>query len=109
MRSATVVLPVPGLPVKLMCRLGPCDASPCPSRSRSTTSSAAMSRMRCLTGASPTRSCSSSSSTASTCESASTAPTVRGASAVRGAVVPSATAGRGSGAAAGGTPAPGIA
>jgi len=28
MRSATVVLPVPGLPVKLMCRLGACACSP---------------------------------------------------------------------------------
>ena len=27
MRSATVVLPVPGLPVKLMCRLGGADSS----------------------------------------------------------------------------------
>src|ERR1700733_7092732 len=30
MRSATVVLPVPGLPVKLMCRLGACAAGALP-------------------------------------------------------------------------------
>ena len=28
MRTATVVLPVPGLPVKLMCNVGVCEASP---------------------------------------------------------------------------------
>ena len=39
MRSATVVLPVPGLPVKLMCRLGACAARPRLARSLSITSS----------------------------------------------------------------------
>ena len=77
MRMATVVLPVPGLPVKHMCRLGGLAVSPRFMRNLSMTSSAAMSRMRALTGASPTRSRSSSSSTASTCESASTCATER--------------------------------
>ncbi len=81
MRMATVVLPVPGLPVKLMCRLGPEPAGPAASprfrRSLSTTNRAAMSRMRCLTGARPTRSRSSSSITDSTWLCASTSLTVR--------------------------------
>ena len=64
MRSATVVLPVPGLPVKLMCSDGRAAVSPASARSRSITSSAAISRMRLLTGASATSSRSSSSSTA---------------------------------------------
>ena len=50
MRSATVVLPVPGLPVKLMCSEGREDSSPASRRSRSITSSAAISRIRVLTG-----------------------------------------------------------
>src|ERR1700722_1354263 len=61
MRRATVVLPVPGLPVKDMCRLGASASSPRFMRSLSITSNAAMSRMRLLTGASPTRAPSSSS------------------------------------------------
>src|SRR5687768_14276813 len=65
MRRATVVFPVPGLPVKHMCSDGRSDASPCSRRRRSTTSSAAISRMRVFTGARPTRSPSSSSSTES--------------------------------------------
>src|SRR5215211_42845 len=65
MRRATVALPVPGLPVKHMCSEGRSDASPCSARRRSTTSSAAISRIRDFTGASPTSSRSSSSSTAS--------------------------------------------
>src|ERR1700682_1265381 len=64
MRSATVVLPVPGLPVKDMCRLGACACNPRFMRSLSITSSAAISRIRALIGASPIRSCSSSSITA---------------------------------------------
>jgi hypothetical protein len=80
MRIATVVLPVPGLPVKHMCSEGDCAARPRLARSLSITSSAAMSRMRCLTGASPTRSRSSSPSTASTWLCASTSATVRAAS-----------------------------
>src|SRR5918999_2472999 len=64
-RRATVVFPVPGLPLKHMCSDGRSDASPCSRRRRSTTSRAAISRMRVFTGASPTRSPSSPSSTAS--------------------------------------------
>ena len=48
MRSATVVLPVPGLPVKLMCSVGGSWARPSAARARSTSSSAAISRMRRL-------------------------------------------------------------
>src|SRR5580658_1514338 len=81
MRSATVVLPVPGLPVKLICRLGACAARPRLVRSLSITNSAAMSRMRALTGASPMRSRSSSSMTASAWLCASTSCTVRAAGA----------------------------
>src|SRR6266404_4945543 len=77
MRSATVVLPVPGLPVKLMCRLGACACSPRFMRSLSITSSAAMSRMRALIGVRPTRSRSSSSITAPAWLCASTSLTVR--------------------------------
>src|SRR5207302_1893350 len=86
---ATVVLPVPGLPVKLMCRLGAWASSPRFMRSLSITSSAAMSRMRALTGASPTRSRSSSSITASAWLSPSTSITVcaRSAGGTRAAAV----------------------
>ena len=63
MRSATVVLPVPGLPVKLMCSDGRVQARPSSRRRRSTTSSAAISRMRVLTGSSATRSASICAST----------------------------------------------
>src|SRR5215217_1999271 len=65
MRRATVVFPVPGLPVKHICSEGRSDTSPCSRRRRSTTNSAAISRMRVLAGASPTSSPSSWSSTAS--------------------------------------------
>src|SRR5437588_239495 len=94
MRSATVVLPVPGLPVKLMCRLGAWASSPRFMRSLSITSSAAMSRMRALTGASPTRSRSSSSITASAWLSPSTSLTVcaRSAGGTRAAAAPVAAA-----------------
>src|SRR5579883_386259 len=94
MRSATVVFPVPGLPVKHMCSEGDCACSPIPRRSRSMTSSAAMSRMRCLMGVSPMRSCSSSAITSSTWLSRSTSATRRGAAASSAgviAVVPSAS------------------
>ena len=56
MRSATVVLPVPGRPVNDMCRLGAVVASPTCLRARSTTSRAAISRMRVFTGRRPIRS-----------------------------------------------------
>ena len=69
MRSATVVLPVPGLPVKLMCSVGVSCARPSCFRARSTSSSAAVSRMRFFTGSSPISSRSSSSSTAATPDS----------------------------------------
>src|SRR5918997_2587813 len=65
MRRATVVFPVPGLPVKHICSEGRSDASPCSARRRSTTSRAAISRILVFTGASPTSSPSSWSSTAS--------------------------------------------
>ena len=68
MRIATVVLPVPGLPVKLMCRVGGSVARPSLWRARSTTSSAAVSRMRRFTGARPISSRSSASSTSATPE-----------------------------------------
>src|SRR4030088_2160551 len=76
MRSATVVLPVPGLPVKLMCRRGACACSPRFMRSLWITSNAAMSRMRALIGVRPTRSRSSSSITAPAWLCASTSFTV---------------------------------
>src|SRR5690242_1101803 len=60
MRRATVVLPVPGLPVKAICNVGGSEVSPTSWRARATKRNAAISRMRCLTGASPTRSRSSS-------------------------------------------------
>ena len=60
MRSATVVLPVPGLPVNDICSVGGPETSPTCSRARATRRKAAISRMRCLTGARPTRSRSSS-------------------------------------------------
>ncbi len=66
MRMATVVLPVPGLPVKLMCRVGACEERPNFERTRSTRRSAAISRMRCLTGARPMSSSSSCSRTGPT-------------------------------------------
>src|ERR1700722_13755069 len=87
MRSATVVLPVPGLPVKDMCRLGACACSPRFMRSLSITRSAAMSRMRALMGASPMRSCSSSVMTASAWLCASTSLTVRAPAAAAGCEV----------------------
>ena len=59
---ASVVFPVPGLPVKHICRLGRDDARPKPCLSRSTSNSAAISRTRSLTGASPTKSSLSRSS-----------------------------------------------
>ena len=62
---ATVVLPVPGLPVKLMCRVGLCGRGRA-LRARSTSNSAAISRMRCLTGARPISSSSSCASTGPT-------------------------------------------
>src|SRR5919106_2724236 len=62
-RSATVVFPVPGRPVKLMCSVGRSVASPRSSRSRATSSSEAISLMRVLTGARPTSSFASSSNT----------------------------------------------
>src|ERR1700712_844894 len=65
-RCATVVLPVPGLPVKHMCSVGRSTATPKRSRTRSTTRSAASSASRSLTGARPTSSRSSASSTSST-------------------------------------------
>src|SRR5204863_523625 len=67
-RSATVVFPVPGLPVKLMCSVGRWELRPISSRSRSITSSAAISRIRRFTGAIAIRSRSISSSTACTRE-----------------------------------------
>src|SRR5665213_2123229 len=62
MRMATVVLPVPGLPVKDMCRLGAPEAMPRAVRAFSTARNAAISRSRVLTGTSPTSSASSCSS-----------------------------------------------
>ena len=47
---ATVVLPVPGLPVNDMCSDGRSEARPTSARSRSISSSAAISRIRVLTG-----------------------------------------------------------
>ena len=73
MRMATVVLPVPGLPVKHMCSEGFAPATPSAARALSTTSSEAISRMRVFTGTRPTSSRSSSSSTAPTPDSASSA------------------------------------
>src|SRR5579859_1015884 len=63
MRRATVVLPVPGLPVKDICRVGVPPASSSLVRIRSISSSEAISLIRALTGASPTNSRSSFSST----------------------------------------------
>ena len=48
MRSATVVLPVPGLPVKLMCSVGGVVCQAHALARASTSSSAAISRMRVL-------------------------------------------------------------
>ena len=74
MRAATVVLPVPGLPVKDMCRVGGWATSPTSRRSLSTSSSAAISRMRRLTGFRPTSSRSSCSRTGPTPEASKLAP-----------------------------------
>src|SRR6187455_2889918 len=63
MRNATVVLPVPGLPVKDICRLGAPAVIFNFLRTRSTSNSAAVSRMRVLTGFKPINSRSSLSST----------------------------------------------
>src|ERR1700733_7580651 len=52
-RSATVVLPVPGFPVNDMCSVGTSEVSPIRLRMRSISSSEAISRMRVLTGFSP--------------------------------------------------------
>src|ERR1035437_8918359 len=71
-RRATVVFPVPGLPVRLMCSVGCSEPRSICSRSRSITSSAAISRIRRLTGAIPIRSRSSSASTSRTPESRTT-------------------------------------
>src|SRR5919106_1055121 len=62
-RSATVVFPVPGRPVKLMCSVGRSVTSPRCSRTRATSNNAAISLMRVLMGRRPTSSCSSSSNT----------------------------------------------
>ena len=56
MRTATVVLPVPGAPVKHMWRLGTAVSKPSLRRILSSTRSAAISRTRCFTGSRPTRS-----------------------------------------------------
>jgi hypothetical protein len=74
MRMATVVFPVPGLPVKDMCREGEPDTSPSSFLARSTTNKAAMSRIRVFTGFKPMSSASSSSRTSLTRVSASNAP-----------------------------------
>src|SRR6266513_2541087 len=52
MRSATVVLPVPGLPVKLMCRLGACACRPRFMRSLSLTVRASVDGDACAAAAS---------------------------------------------------------
>src|SRR3984893_14512767 len=72
-RTATVVLPVPGLPVKLMCSDGAPADKPSEWRSLSTRSSAAMSRMRLLTGSRPMSSRSSLSNTSPMLDSRKTA------------------------------------
>src|SRR5690606_28246931 len=89
MRIATVVLPVPGLPVKLMCSDGCSVASPRRWRTRSTSSRAAISRTRRLTGARPTRSRSRDSSTSPMPASRNSAPRsmLAGAGACSGACV----------------------
>ena len=58
MRRATVVLPVPGLPVKLMWSDGAPADRPAWPRSFSMSSREAISRIRVFTGASPTSSAS---------------------------------------------------
>src|SRR5512133_3603498 len=75
MRNAMVVFPVPGRPVKHMCSDGGSVERPIRSRSRSTSNSAAICRMRSLTGSSPINSRSNSSSTASRLDSRSAAST----------------------------------
>ncbi len=57
---ATVVLPVPGLPVKLMCNVGFVVARPRRSLTRLTSNNDAISAIRAFTGASPMRLVSSS-------------------------------------------------
>ena len=52
-RSATVVLPVPGLPVNDICNVGTSEVRFMRLRMRSISSSEAISRMRVLTGFSP--------------------------------------------------------
>src|ERR1700694_85881 len=76
MRMATVVLPVPGLPVKLMCSDGDSDARPCSRRSLSTTSNEATSPTRVFTGARPTSSRSKRSMTVRTPATPSDAATL---------------------------------
>src|SRR6266404_2148204 len=67
-RSATVVLPVPGLPVNDMCNVGVSEDKFMRLRIRSISNSDAISRMRVLTGRSPT-------SSRSSCVRVSTMPT----------------------------------
>src|SRR4051794_18892339 len=59
MRNATVVLPVPGLPVNDMCSVGGDEASPARCRIRSISKSDAIWRTRFFTGFNPISSCSS--------------------------------------------------
>ena len=59
MRSATVVFPVPGFPVKDICSVGVSLVSASFCRARSMTRSEAISRIRVLTGFRPTSSRSS--------------------------------------------------
>ena len=73
--SATVVFPVPGLPVRLMCSVGGWELRAISSRSLSITSRAAISRMRPFTGSSATRSRSSCSSTSCTRDCSTTVRT----------------------------------
>src|ERR1700694_3663510 len=87
-RIATVVLPVPGRPVKLMCRVGRSVVRPRCSRTRATRSSAAISRIRVLIGVSPISSRSSSSSSCWMLDARNSAPrSTRPASAARAASV----------------------
>src|SRR5664280_2699787 len=66
---ATVVLPVPGWPVKDICRVGRSVDSSIFSRNRATSSKEAISRIRALTGLRPTSSLSNSARTSSILES----------------------------------------
>src|SRR5271165_4143880 len=72
---ATVVLPVPGWPVKDICRVGRSVVSSIFSRNRATNSKEAISRIRALTGLRPISSLSNSRRTSSTLESRWAAPT----------------------------------